>query len=96
MSTATACVDTRLAAAAVSPIEAVLKTADAPAHTRGYRRLLKSARQQRRWLLRIASPPGRRRRHPPSLDVQLVTGTDLNAELKHHEINTIVLVGLTS
>ncbi|WP_234384587.1 IS110 family transposase [Streptomyces sp. MMG1121] len=34
-----------LAAAAVSPIGAVLETTDAPAHTRGYRRLLAFARQ---------------------------------------------------
>src|SRR3954454_6494287 len=34
-----------LAAAAVSPIGAVLETTDAPAHTRGYRRLLEFARQ---------------------------------------------------
>lgn len=34
-----------LAAAAVSPIGAVLESTDAPAHTRGYRRLLEFARQ---------------------------------------------------
>ncbi|MFF9778943.1 IS110 family transposase [Streptomyces sp. NPDC013978] len=34
-----------LAAAAVSPVGAVLETTDAPAHTRGYRRLLDFARQ---------------------------------------------------
>jgi transposase len=35
-----------LAAAAVSPIGAVLETTDAPAHTRGYQRLLEFARSQ--------------------------------------------------
>ncbi|MEV0185931.1 transposase [Streptomyces sp. NPDC050625] len=35
-----------LAAAAVSPIGAVLETTDAPSHTRGYRRLLEFAQQQ--------------------------------------------------
>ncbi|MFG2605605.1 transposase [Streptomyces sp. NPDC048514] len=58
-------VDTRrdtLAAAAVSPIGAVLSSTDAPANARGYRRLLDFARQQiagrRSWALEVIGSYG--------------------------------------